>query len=670
MARLIKAFLTMAISIFSISLFATTYSVKSPDGRLEAKVNIKNVVSFSILSNGKSVLENAEIAMSTDKGDFGKGAKATSVLTSSKDEILKPAFGVMSSIRDNYNQIEIDFKTHKLIFRAYDEAIAYRFVSNVTGGEIKVFSEDLNLSTSPETLVITQYAKRGVLYSYEQFFERAKMKDVDTKREIVLPTLIQNGDVKIAIVESDVQAYPMLRFEKSGDGLKSTFYKYPKSFKPHTWGMIKYGEFENYIAKADGNRAFPWRAFIVAHSDAELSVNTTVYKLAEASRIDDTSWISTGLCAWDWWVNWKLDGVDFKTGVNLQTYYKYIDFAAKYNVPFIAVDAGWLVGRGVEPANIHEALIEGNPYLDVKALIEYAHKKDVKVILWCFGQSLNLYAEKAIPLMKSWGADGLKVDFIARDDQTAMELYYRIARVAAENKMLVDLHGCAKPAGLERTYPNVVNFEAVRGLEMNKFKMPKPITASHDVDIVMTRMLQGPMDYTPGAMRNVEEKFYAHNYTNPVSATTRAHQGALYVLFYAPLQMLSDSPSDYEASPEFTSYISKIPTTWDESKPIEAKLGEYVVLARRSGDVWYVSGICDKNGKDVEIDLAKILPSGSYKVEILSDSVNSDKSPEDFKIEKKFVSTDEKLKVSMCQNGGFVARFTRSNFAWFSKLFE
>ena len=659
------------ISIVSITsliasvVLAESYSVKSPDGKLQANVNIDKNITFSLLVDKKSVVENVVIGMNTDKGSMGENAKVNKVSSSSSNDIIKTTFGISSEIVDKYNQIEIDFKTFKLLFRAYDEAVAYRFVSNFGSGKMKVFYETLTLPVDDKSQIITQFA-RDDMTSYEELFKRAKISDVSKEHSVIMPTLItKKNSPTVAIVESDVQGYPMIRFVKGqGNTLVPYIIKYPKTLKaPSGFGkhfMVAYDTFEDYIAYTEATRSFPWRAFVVARRDADLAVNTTVYKLAEPSRIFDTSWISTGLCVWEWWNDWSLEGVDFKTGVNEQTYRYYIDFASKNNVPFILFDAGWLVGQDVGgmKAGVHERMIEGEPFLNVKKLIDYAHSKNVKVVLWCLGQSLNLYPEKSIKRMKDWGADGFKVDFFNRDDQTAMELYYKIARIAAEYKLLVDFHGCAKPAGLERTYPNVVNFEAVYGLEQNKWrKKDLAVSPSHNVDLVLARMLQGPMDYTPGAMRNLSKVCYVPHYTQPSSMGTRAHQVALYVLFYSPLQMLCDSPSEYNKYPKTLSFLTSIPTTWDESKPIEAKLGKYVILARCKGEVWYIAGITD-NQRNVKIDLSKIIPEGSYTAEIYSDSVNSNRTPQSFNLNVKSVSSSEVIDIAMKNGGGFVIRLT------------
>ena len=653
------------------SLASAYYSVKSPDGSLEARVDVGDKITLGIYSGGKPLMENIEIGLQTDRGNFGGGLKVVGVKNTSADKLLKTVYGVNSVVRDFYNQISIDFKSFNLVCRAYDEAVAYRIVSRLGEGQMKVLGETLNLNLSPDAELFASFAL-GDFTSYEELYSKIKVADAAKKHSAILPLIVKAPSAKVAIVESDVESYPMLRFVSDKDaGLKARFVKYPKTMKMKGNIMLGYDTFEDFIAKTDATRAFPWRAFIVAKSDADLAVNDTVYKLAEPSRISDVAWIEFGPCAWEWWSDWTLKGVDFKTGVNEKTYKAYIDFASENSIPYIVFDAGWLVGRdvgGMGP-DIHERIVDGKPYLDVKKLIEYAHERDVKVVLWCLGQSLNKYGEKAIKLMKSWGADGVKVDFFNRDDQTAMDLYYRIAKICAENKMIVDFHGCAKPAGLQRTYPNVVNFEAVRGLEMNKVnKIRDPVFSDHDVNLVMTRMLQGPMDYTPGAMRNVSQGNFKANYSMPESATTRAHQGALFVLFYAPLQMLCDSPSRYAMNQDFTSFIASVPTTWDESKAICGELGEYVVVARRKGDVWYVAGICSQKGRSIEIDLSKIVPEGEYTAEILSDTPNSGKDPEDYLIKVRDVFSNQKLKFELKSGGGFAVKLIPDKFPIFSDI--
>ena len=360
-----------------------------------------------------------------------------------------------------------------------------------------------------------------------------------------------------------------------------------------------------------------------------------------------------------------MQGVDFEAGINEQTYRYLIDFAAENSIPYVLFDAGWLTGKDAgEMVETDEKLAEGKTFIDVKGLIDYAKSKDVKVILWVLAKSMEKYPQKAFDVMKGWGADGLKIDFTDRDDQTAMEFYENMARMAAERQMVIDMHGCAKPVGQFRTWPNLINFEGVLGGEVNKWS--KAITPSHNIDLVFTRMLMGPMDYTPGGLRNTAKGDFSPCYNFPEVQGTRAHQTAMYILYFAPLQMLCDSASEYLKSPEILKFMAETPTTWDETRVLEGKIGKYVVIARRSGEDWYIGGMCDWDGKEVDIDLSKILlPDTEYKAEIISDGANAGRVGTDFKYCVKSLTSADKLKLKMAPGGGFAVKLSPKNFEIF-----
>ncbi len=658
MKRKLVALLVGCSSILASYSWAETFSVKSPDGKLEAVVSDGAQLTMAIKADGKSVFDAFPIGMSTDKGDFGKNAKAKGSTTASYKGEINTVYGIRSKVEDNYNQIEIDFDKYKLVVRAYDEAIAYRFVSDFDG-EITVTGETLKLPIKGNDRIIA-HAVNGVQDSFERFFLRQTVADMKNSHSYSLPFLALKNGYTVAIVEADVFDYPGLRFAaSSGSNPESWFSKAPKSFKQKSKYIRTVDQAYDYIAKTKGKRSFPWRGFIVARNDVDLADNDTVYKLAEASRISDTSWIKPGTCAWEWWSDCQLEGVNFVGGVNDQTYRYYIDFAAENNIPYVLFDAGWLTGVDVGGMDdkIDEAMISGKTAVDVPGLIKYANSKNVKILLWCLGQSMDKYGERAFELMKSWGASGAKIDFIDRDDQQASNFYERMARLAAEHKMVVDFHGCAKPAGLQRTYPNVMNFEAVRGCEFNKFS--DGLEPSHNIDLVFTRMLQGPMDYTPGALRNVTKKDFLKSYSFTQAKGTRSHMVAMYILFYAPLQMLCDSASEYKKYPDILHFIASAPTSWDDTKALEGKIGEYVVVARRKGDSWYIGGMNDWKERSVEIDLSKILPEDAdYKAEIIRDSKNSNRNARDYKREIKDVTSESRLKIDMVKGGGFAVKLT------------
>lgn len=655
----------VAAALMAFQVSAETFKLSSPDGKLQAEVSDGAKLTLNISADGKKLLDNVEFAMLTDKGDMGKNSTALSCDYSNHRGTIDTVWGIEKSVKDEYNQMVINFKKFKVVVRAFDDAVAYRFVSNLGDGKMIVNDETLNIPLSDSDKLIA-HIEKGVQTSFEKPYTRLTFGELKKQNphSVSLPLIVDKGSAKIALVESDVSNYPGLRVAAGKNGAVSKISKYPKAFKVKVHNRFA-SEFEDYIASTVASREFPWRAFIVARNDSDLADNQTVFKLAKPCAISDTSWIKPGSCVWEWWNNWNLQGVDFEAGINEQTYRYLIDFAAENSIPYVLFDAGWLTGKDAgEMVETDEKLAEGKTFIDVKGLIDYAKSKDVKVILWVLAKSMEKYPQKAFDVMKGWGADGLKIDFTDRDDQTAMEFYENMARMAAERQMVIDMHGCAKPVGQFRTWPNLINFEGVLGGEVNKWS--KAITPSHNIDLVFTRMLMGPMDYTPGGLRNTAKGDFSPCYNFPEVQGTRAHQTAMYILYFAPLQMLCDSASEYLKSPEILKFMAETPTTWDETKVLEGKIGKYVVIARRSGEDWYIGGMCDWDGKEVEIDLSKILsPDTEYKAEIISDGANAGRVGTDFKYCVKSLTSADKLKLKMAPGGGFAVKLSPKNFEIF-----
>lgn len=654
-----------AAALMAFQVSAETFKLSSPDGKLQAEVSDGAKLTLNISADGKKLLDNVEFAMLTDKGDMGKNSTALSCDYSNHRGTIDTVWGIEKSVKDEYNQMVINFKKFKVVVRAFDDAVAYRFVSNLGDGKMIVNDETLNIPLSDSDKLIA-HIEKGVQTSFEKPYTRLTFGELKKQNphSVSLPLIVDKGSAKIALVESDVSNYPGLRVAAGKNGAVSKISKYPKAFKVKVHNRFA-SEFEDYIASTVASREFPWRAFIVARNDSDLADNQTVFKLAKPCAISDTSWIKPGSCVWEWWNNWNLQGVDFEAGINEQTYRYLIDFAAENSIPYVLFDAGWLTGKDAgEMVETDEKLAEGKTFIDVKGLIDYAKSKDVKVILWVLAKSMEKYPQKAFDVMKGWGADGLKIDFTDRDDQTAMEFYENMARMAAERQMVIDMHGCAKPVGQFRTWPNLINFEGVLGGEVNKWS--KAITPSHNIDLVFTRMLMGPMDYTPGGLRNTAKGDFSPCYNFPEVQGTRAHQAAMYVVYFAPLQMLCDSASEYLKSPEILKFMAETPTTWDETRVLEGKIGKYVVIARRSGEDWYIGGMCDWDGKEVDIDLSKILlPDTEYKAEIISDGANAGRVGTDFKYCVKSLTSADKLKLKMAPGGGFAVKLSPKNFEIF-----
>lgn len=649
------------------SAVAAVYSAKSPDGKIEAFVEDGAQLTFSLKADGKTLLDKCAIGMDTDRGFLGKDAELAAKSKVSHRGVIENKFGTRKNIVDNYTQLTLDFGKFNLLVRVYNEAAAYRFVSKFDG-QMVVNNELLELSSVADSDKTIAHVVRGDKTSFERVFRRQNADALKKQHSASLPFFFEKSGMKVAVAESAWFDYAGMRISYPADAKspKAYFVKCPKklgfSYKGKVGGseydgMYVVKETENYIAKTCGSRAFPWRVFIVGRNDADFADNDTVFKLAEPSKIADTSWIKTGQSVWDWWVDWRTENVDIPLGFNEQMCRYYVDFAAANNIPFITLDAGWHVGRSPEMKkyyNITERFIDGKPAVDIPAIVKYAESKGVKVIIWIYSKVAFDQPERSLDLFKSWGVYGLKIDFNDRDDQWLIRHIENITRLAAERKMVIDWHGCPAPAGFQRTYPNAVNFEAVYGGEVNKWA--PSITPSHNVDLVFTRMLLGSMDYTPGGMRNCAKGMWYCSRSLPAVQGTRSHMLAQYILFFAPLQMISDMPSQYQQHPDILKFLAECPTVWDDTKVVCGKMGEYVVVARRSGGTWYIGGMCNWDGKKVEIDLSKIVPEGSYKAEIFFDPPNSDMMATDYKRAETTLKSSDKFEMTMRSGGGFAIK--------------
>lgn len=654
MKNIAKKFALCISGICAFAAFAAAadYTVKSPDGTIEGIVRDSRGIYLTVKADGKTLVENARLGLLTDRGELGGAdAKIVSQKSDSVDTAIEPVYGIRSRIRDNFNQTDFDFGNYVLSVRAYNEAVAYRFVSKLGGGKMAVFKEIFSIPAADADKFIA-HAVKADESSFEEYYLPATADELKTRHSLTLPLILERCGMKVAVVESGVSDYPDLRFVAANGAMEAYQSRCPKTLKRVGKDLFA-DEKHPYIAHTDASREFPWRALIVARSDADLADNDTVYKLAPASKIANTKWIKPGLCLWDWWSYYYLSDVPFKPGINNETYRYFVDFAAATGVPYLLIDEGWVDGRSVY-ADI--LIPEGRTRIDVKAVIDYAHSKKVKVFLWILTMNLYKNCDAVLDRIGAWGADGIKVDFFDRDDQASNALMERIASAAAERRLLVDFHGCPKPSGLQRTYPNVLNFEGVKGNEFNK-AVRDFLTPEHNIDIVFTRMLQGPMDFTPGAMRNVLGRDFARSHEMPVAWSTRSNQIAMFIAYYAPLQMACDSPSEYIRAPEDFAFISKIPASWDETKVLEAEFGKKLVIARRSGNVWFIGGMNGSEPRGFEVSLADLpFTADKVKVEIFSDG---EKTAEDAKFrnrEVKIVPANAKLVFKAQVSGGFAVR--------------
>ena len=631
------------------SLSAKTHELYSPDKKIKVIIQVDRAVSYSVFCDGKEILSPSPISLTIERsGVLGKEPRLSGVKSRTvNDRIIPPVKEKRAVIADRFNEAVLTFKgSYGLVFRAYDDGVAYRFFTKLKG-RVKVISEEVSLKFNRDHSVYFPVTD-SFLSSFERNYSYLPLSQITAEKMAFLPVLIDIQDgPKVAITEADLDDYPGLYLMGSPDGspaLRGTFAAYPLKEEQKRDRTLAVAERADYIADTDGTREFPWRVLAITRRDGELLENDIVYRLARPPVLKDTSWIKPGKVAWDWWNDLNLFGVDFESGINTRTYKYYIDFAAKFGIEYIILDEGWS-----DPAD----LLKTNPDLDMPGLLAYACEKNVGLVLWCVWLTLDRQLQEALDLFERWGVRGIKVDFMDRDDQKVVNFHKRVAAEAAKRKLVVDFHGAFKPTGLRRQYPNLLTREGVLGLEYNKWS--KSVTPEHDLLIPFIRMLAGPMDFTPGAMRNAGEKDFQAVFSEPMSQGTRCHQLAMYVVYESPLQMLSDSPSAYLREPEIMDFLAKVPTVWDETIGLGAKVGDYVVVARKSGDEWYVGAMTDWTPRELEIDFG-FLGAGEYQAEVYADGVNAARYASDYTKSSLAVKAGDRLKIKLAPGGGWAAR--------------
>ncbi|QBG48534.1 glycoside hydrolase family 97 protein [Verrucomicrobia bacterium S94] len=651
-----KTTLTALITALAASTFAQQYFVQSPGGNNTIEVYTDGGLAYQIRHNNVMVTTPSPISITIDGKKYGETAMVADKKERSVDRILKPVVKEKrAEIRDRYNELELTFKNgYGVIFRAFDNGVAYRLFTELDG-EVLVEAEEIVYNFTgdhPASVPVSD----GFFSHYERGYTNLTISALGDIMAC-LPSMVtlepnlkiaRETEVKVAITEADLDSYPGFYLVKGAEKnqLVSTFPRYPKTTYQPTDRDIKVGERENFIARTAGTRAFPWRLMVITDEDRELINNTLVYQLGPEQAIENTDWIKPGKVAWDWYNMNNIEGVDFEAGINTETYKFYIDFASQYGLEYIILDEGWYDIKTND-------LLDPVDAVDVQELIRYGKKKNVGIILWVTWTALEENADTAYEAFAEWGAKGIKVDFMQRDDQPMVDFYSRCAAEAAKYKLLVDFHGSYKPAGLRRAYPNVITREGVRGLENNKwegmFSNPE-----YCLEMPFLRMLAGPVDYTPGAMANAQKENYNAVWNRPMSLGTRAHQFAMYVVYESPLQMLADAPSSYLKEPEVMEFLAPVPSVWDETVVLDAKYSDYVVIARRNGDTWYVGAMTDWTPRDLDVDFS-FLPKGKYTIDIWQDGANADKRATDYKKVSTKIKAGEKMNIHLAPGGGWAA---------------
>ena len=632
-----------------------TYTLASPDGKITMEITADENLTYLVKYDGNVIVDESAVALTLADGTvIGKAPRITSAKKNHILETIEAPLYRQNSFTSEANELVLKMKDgFNVIFRVYDEGVAYRFATT-RKEETVVLAETAEVNFGKDRLAWLPYStneKNPMAMAYQNIYDNSNLS---AAKDILafLPVTVDCGDAKVTVMESDLESYPgmFVSVDKEKMGLRGVFAPYPKTTDFYPWRMQEYvTDTEDFIAKTTGVRNYPWRILAVTACDTQLPVNNLVYALASPSRIEDTSWIKGGKVAWDWWNDWGLSGVDFVAGINMETYRYYIDFASANGIEYVVLDEGWYNPKSGDMLTVI-------PELDLPELIAYGKSKNVDIILWTVFNVLDSQLEEACRKYSEMGVVGFKVDFLDRDDQTAVEMTYRIAEACARHKMTLDFHGIYKPTGINRTYPNVINFEGVFGMEEVKWTDLENDMPLYDVTFPFIRMASGPVDYTPGAMTNASKADWKAIYYNPMSMGTRCHQLAAYIVHDSPLTMLCDAPTNYKGEEECVEFIVSIPNEIDKTVIPAGKIGEYIVSAREKDGKWYVGGMTSWDARDIDLRF-DFLPEGrTFEAVFFVDGVNADKQGEDYRVEKKTVKKGDVVKIHMASGGGFAAR--------------
>ena len=618
------------------------YTLLSPDESLRVEIQLNHTITYSLYSSDHLLLKDCSLSLQLADIRLGLMPKVRKAERGSIDEIINRIVHTKNSTTLNHcNTLTLTFDGgYGVEFRAYDEGVAYRLLLNQKQDVVDILGEEctINFADDFKAHMSTTWKFRT---GCEEPYKHTTTKNYGYRDEMAyMPLLLEapTGE-KILFSDANVIDYPRIFLRSTGEnGMTSLFPKFPTKLEEEWDRSLKILEEADYIARTSGKRALPWRMFVVAKDDKALLEQELLFCLSDANELEDSSWIRPGKVAWDWWNQWQVYGVDFRAGRNTDTYKYFIDFAAKYGIEYIILDEGW--------SRTTRDPFHFNPEVNVPELIEYGKSKGVGIILWL----VWLTVENNFTLFETfaeWGVAGVKVDFMDRSDQWMVNYYERVAKEAAKHKLLVDFHGSFTPTGLERRYPNVISYEGVLGLEQNERCKPE-----NSIYLPFIRNAVGGMDFTPGAMLSVQPHDNRTTFSVAMASSTRAYQMALYVVFESGIQMLADSPTRYLNEPECTEYIASVPVLWDESVVLDAKVGEYVVIARRSGDKWFVGAITNQFGREIDIDLS-FLGEGKYTLTSFEDGINADRVAIDYKKRTTEVDSQSKIHIKMVNNGGW-----------------
>jgi len=648
----------VALLITAKSFSQQPYQLLSPDKTISVEIEIDNQLSYAIYVNDKRIINEAVIDMQLANEVFlSYPLRIKSIKTKSVNETIIAQIPISrKNIPNIYNELTISFKNNfAVIFRAYDDGVAYR-IATTFKDSITVINETAQFNFTGNAHAwapIIQKREDVDIYhtSFEELYSYKALDSLSNNDYMYSPVLVNTNDnIKVAVTESDLDDYPgMFLRGNSSNTLTAAFASHPleESIVEGDYPAMVVSRRADYIARTNGTRNFPWRVLLIARKDKELPANDLVYRLAAPTKIQDASWIHPGKCTDEWIIDVNLFNVPFKSGVNTASYKYYIDFAKRFGFDRIMMDAGW--------SNTKD-LFAINPNINMDSIAAYAKQQGIQLSMWTLSMTLNKQLDSALKQFQKWGVDFIMTDFIDRDDQPTVNFYKRITEACAKAHLMIMFHGAYPPKGFNRTWPNNITREGVLGSEYNAWS-DKP-TAAHNCIIPFTRMLAGPLDYEPGLLDNATPKQFKPIWGKVMSQTTRCQQLAMFVVYDNPLQIFSGNPSQGYMEPKFMELLGSIPTSWDTTIIADAKIGAYIITARRKGNDWFIAGITDSIARDITIDLS-FLSEGNYATTICKDGINADRNAMDYVMEEKPLTANDNLQIHMAPAGGFLMRVAK-----------
>jgi alpha-glucosidase len=647
-------------AVGSLTAAEQTYTLSSPDGHLTVEITSSPALTYRLLAGTDTLLTDSRIGLTLDDGTVigGNGCIIGGRTSTQHEDITAPLYRQRAFSVD-YNELHLTLENgFGLTFRAYPEGVAYRFTtSRKRFTTVKEEQAEFRFPADyTVTMAHTTHAEHPFAMAFQNTYSETPLSTANTLPAF-LPASVDCGTHRVTLMEADLEAYPgmFVQSDTLQHALHGVFAPYPAQTDYYPWRKQLYvTQAADFIARSSGARTYPWRVMAVTTDDAQLPVNNLVYALASPNRIGDTAWIPRGKVAWDWWNDWNLKGVPFKAGINMDTYKYYIDFAAKAGLEYVVLDEGWYDPKSGDMLTVISEL-------NLEELVAYGKERNVGLWLWTVFNVLDDQLEAACKKYAAMGIKGFKVDFLDRDDQTAVEMAYRIAEGCARHRLALDYHGFYKPTGLNRTYPNVINFESVFGMEEVKWGDPACDMPRYDVTFPFLRMALGPVDYTPGALRNGTRSNWRAIYDEPMSKGTRCHQLASYIVHDSPFTMLCDAPSQYLKEMECVEFIASLPVEADSTFIASGRMGEHIVTVRRHGSNWYMGGLTNWESRDVTLDFS-FLPEGHrYRATLFADGLNADKNAEDYRVITFEVKRGDKRIIHLASGGGFAMKMYRAN---------